>query len=131
MDKAADKFISNYNELHRNYSEHLTHQEINEMLLEQEDKERNKTNPKIYELETYIMDCWSVCNDLQTVFKQVGDADIAPTEDEMMNALLGISQLYQWKFEQLFNKYEDILAAQRGVKRSEGIPMKGGDEQDD
>jgi len=69
----------------------------------------------LYELEPHIMDCWSVCNDLESVFKQVGDGERVPTEDEMMNVLIGINQLYQWKFEQLFNKYEQILRAQRGV----------------
>jgi hypothetical protein len=61
------------------------------------------------------MDCWSVCNDLESVFKQVGDGERVPTEDEMMNVLIGINQLYQWKFEQLFFKYEEILRAQRGI----------------
>ena len=70
---------------------------------------------KLYDLEPHIMDCWSVCNDLESVFKQVGDGERVPTEDEMMNVLIGINQLYQWKFEQLFFKYEQILRAQRGV----------------
>ena len=63
--------------------------------------------PKMYDLEPMILDCWRVCNDLEIVFKQVGDGE--PTEDELMNALIGMQQLYQWKFEQLFNKYEDVL----------------------
>ena len=70
---------------------------------------------KLYELEPHIMDCWSVCNDLESVFKQVGNGERVPTEDEMMNVLIGINQLYQWKFEQLFFKYEEILRAQRGI----------------
>jgi len=69
----------------------------------------------LYELEPHIMDCWSVCNDLESVFKQVGNGERVPTEDEMMNVLIGINQLYQWKFEQLFFKYEEILRAQRGI----------------
>ena len=68
---------------------------------------------KLYELETHIMDCWSVCNDLETVFKQIGDGERDITEDEMMNALMGMQQMYQWKFEQLFNKFEDIQKAER------------------
>ena len=68
---------------------------------------------KLYELEPHIMDCWSVCNDLETVFKQIGDGERDPTQDEMMNALMGMQQLYQWKFEQLFDKFEDIQKAQR------------------
>ena len=68
---------------------------------------------KLYELEPHIMDCWSVCNDLETVFKQIGDGHPEPTEDEIMNALMGMQQIYQWKFEQLFNRYEQIQRSQR------------------
>ena len=64
---------------------------------------------KLYDLEPMIMDCWSVCDDLETVFKQVGDGEIDPTPDQMMNTLMGMKQLYQWKFEQLFFKYEQVL----------------------
>ena len=69
---------------------------------------------KLYELEPHIMDCWSVCNDLETVFKQIGDGERDPTPDETMNALMGMQQVYQWKFEQLFFKYEKIHKEQRG-----------------
>tara|TARA_R110001606_G_scaffold55432_1_gene135115 strand:+ start:74 stop:304 length:231 start_codon:yes stop_codon:yes gene_type:complete len=68
---------------------------------------------KLYELEPHIMDCWSVCNDLESVFRQIGDGEREPTQDEMMNALMGMQQLYQWKFEQLFDKFEVIQKAQR------------------
>ena len=68
---------------------------------------------KLSDLEPMIMDCWSVCNDLETVFKQVGDGDRDPTPDELMNTLMGMQQLYQWKFEQLFNRYEQIQRSQR------------------
>tara|TARA_R110000851_G_scaffold246565_1_gene399213 strand:- start:1893 stop:2054 length:162 start_codon:yes stop_codon:yes gene_type:complete len=46
------------------------------------------------------------------VFKQIGDGERDITEDEMMNALMGMQQLYQWKFEQLFYKFEVIQKAQ-------------------
>ena len=55
------------------------------------------------------MDCWHVCDDLQVVFKQIGDGDREPTHDELMNTLIGMQQLYQWKFEQLFFKYEQVM----------------------
>ena len=60
---------------------------------------------KMDELQPMIMDCWHVCDDLKVVFKQIGDGERDPTQDELMNALIGIQQLYEWKFEQLFNKY--------------------------
>ena len=44
---------------------------------------------KLYDLEPMILDCWRVCNDLETVFKQIGDGEREPTHDEMMNTLDG------------------------------------------
>ena len=64
---------------------------------------------KLYDLEPMIFDCWRVCDDIQVVFKQIGDGECEPTHDEMMNTLMGMQQLYQWKFEQLFNKYEQVM----------------------
>jgi len=74
---------------------------------------------KLHDLEEKIMDCWSVCNDIETVFKQIGDGEREPTPDEIMNALMGMQQLYKWKFEQLFSKYEDIIGAQRKEARDD------------
>jgi hypothetical protein len=65
--------------------------------------------PKMYDLEPMILDCWRVCNDLETVFRQVGDGESEPTQDELMNTLMGMKQLYEWKFEQLFNRYGEVL----------------------
>ena len=65
--------------------------------------------PKMYDLEPMILDCWRVCNDLETVFRQVGDGESEPTQDELMNTLMGMKQLYEWKFEQFFNRYEEVL----------------------
>jgi len=65
---------------------------------------------ELHNLEEKIMDCWSVCNDLQSIFRQIGDAEKYPTPDEMMNTLMGMQQLYQWKFEQLFDTYEKVIS---------------------
>ena len=70
---------------------------------------------KIHDLEPMIMDCWHVCDDLQVVFRQIGDGECEPTPDEMMNTLMGMQQLYQWKFEQLFFKYETVIKEQRNA----------------
>ena len=66
---------------------------------------------KLSDLEPMIMDCWHVTDDIQAVFKQIGDGERDPTQDELMNALMGMQQLYQWKFEQLFFKYEQVLSS--------------------
>ena len=63
---------------------------------------------KVHKLEEKIIDCWSICDDLNTVYQQIGDGEREPTSDELMNALMGMQQLYQWKFEQLFIAYEGM-----------------------
>lgn len=68
---------------------------------------------KLYDLEPMIVDCWHVCDDLQVVFKQIGDGELDPTQDQLMNTLIGMQQLYQWKFEQLFLEYEGVRREQR------------------
>lgn len=70
---------------------------------------------KLCDLEPMIMDCWHVCDDIEVVFKQIGDGEREPTQDELMNTLIGLQQLYQWKFEQMFLKYEQI--AQKIIDR--------------
>jgi hypothetical protein len=37
------------------------------------------------------------------------DGKREPTTTELMNALMGMQQLYQWKFKQLFSAYEDVI----------------------
>ena len=71
--------------------------------------------PNLHDLEPHIMDCWHICDDIQVVFKQIGDGEREPTQDELMNTLMGMQQLYHWRFEQLFNMYELILKEQRDV----------------
>tara|TARA_R110000744_G_scaffold159980_4_gene276140 strand:+ start:2509 stop:2745 length:237 start_codon:yes stop_codon:yes gene_type:complete len=68
---------------------------------------------KLHDLEPLILDCWRVTNDLETVFRQIGDGEREPTQDEMMNTLMGMQQLYEWKFEQLWEKYEAVMKSQR------------------
>jgi len=77
-------------------------------------KEGDDGMAKLHDLEPMIMDCWHVCDDLQAVFRQIGDGEREPTHDELMNALMGMQQVYQWKFEQLFFMYEQVIKSQRG-----------------
>jgi hypothetical protein len=76
---------------------------------------------KLYDLEPMIMDCWHVCDDLQAVFRQIGDGEREPTQDELMNTLIGMQQLYQWKFEQLFFKYEQAIKETATAQKDDSI----------
>ena len=67
---------------------------------------------KVHELEEKIMDCWSICNDLTTIVDLIIYNEHEPEVEDIMVALNGMQQLYQWKFEQLFSKYEDVIGTQ-------------------
>jgi hypothetical protein len=70
------------------------------------------------------MDCWHVCDDLQVVFRQIGDGEREPTHDELMNTLMGMQQLYKWKFEQLFFKYEQVIKSSSDAKKDDSTLKK-------
>lgn len=58
---------------------------------------------KRFELEQAIMDCWHVVDDIKTVCARSDRM----SQDELMNVLIGIHTLYQMKFEDLFEQFED------------------------
>lgn len=63
-------------------------------------------NPSV-DLESRIMDCWSVVDDIKVVNEAVQEKDLTP--DQVANALLGLETLYQLKFERLFSEFERLV----------------------
>ena len=61
------------------------------------------------ELEDAILKAWGLVDEIETVRWMLLDREKGATEDEIDNALLGISTLLNAKFEQLFNMYTDAL----------------------
>lgn len=60
-----------------------------------------------FDLEQQIMNCWSVCEDIDALYNQFGLREMS--QDEIQNCLLGLKTLYQMKFEQLFAMFEDMI----------------------
>lgn len=65
----------------------------------------NMTNR--FDFEQQIMKCWYVTNDIETLYKGVGD--VGMTEDQIMNALLGMKEIYELKFNELFGMFEELI----------------------
>ena len=65
-----------------------------------------------FDLEQKIMQCWDVVNDLDVLFTHIQNKDTKPTHDMIANTLLGIKQLYDMKFYNLFSTFEKYLAEQ-------------------
>ena len=61
-------------------------------------------NPKV-DLESAIMVAWQTSEDIDLLFKHYGDAPRPMTEDEVLNALLGIKTLHDMRCESLMDKY--------------------------
>ena len=66
---------------------------------------------KLFELESKIMDAWSVCNDCQTLVSQM-QSEHCPTNEEIVSVVRGMAMLYHWKFEQIQIELEAVIARQ-------------------
>ena len=59
-----------------------------------------------FDLEQQIMACWNVTSDIDTLCEGVIESDM--TTDQIANILLGMKQLYELKFNKLFNTFEEL-----------------------
>jgi len=69
----------------------------------------NEMTDKMQDLEQHIMECWQFVDDVKLLYKQVMDKDLHKDQDKLANALLGLSTIYEIKFERAFNTYEEAL----------------------
>ena len=69
----------------------------------------NEMTDKIYDLEQHIMKCWRFVDDVKLLYKQVMDKDLHKDQDKLTNALLGLYTIYEMKFEQAYDAYEEVL----------------------
>lgn len=58
-----------------------------------------------FDLEQNIMQCWNVTDDIQLYLDMYDNMD----EDQRMNYLIGLKQMYQMKFERLWNNFESCV----------------------
>ena len=61
-----------------------------------------------FDLETDIMNCWSIVDDLKELSRCFLDRR-KMSEDEISNYLLGLETIYQVKFERLFETFEKLV----------------------
>jgi hypothetical protein len=67
-------------------------------------------------LEKYIMQCWHITDDLETISNYVADHDI-PVEhlDKILNMLIGLQALYNQRFSDTMNLFEELLEQKKIV----------------
>jgi hypothetical protein len=66
-----------------------------------------------FDLEQEIMECWNITTDVSDVYEYVmngeGSELTTSERDRVANILLGISQLYELKFNKLFHTLGDCI----------------------
>jgi hypothetical protein len=70
-------------------------------------KEPATSGANRFDFEQQIMKCWNVTDDIDTLYKGVGD--VGMTEDQIMNVLLGMKEIYDLKFNELFSTFEQLI----------------------
>jgi hypothetical protein len=58
-----------------------------------------------FDLEQNIMQCWNVCDDIQLYLDMHDNMD----EDQRLNYLIGLKQMYQMKFERCWDNFETVV----------------------
>lgn len=68
-----------------------------------------------FDLEQSILKCWNVTDDIDLLYENVMDRSPEMTTDDIANALLGMKQIYEMKFEKLFSQFEKLVEERKIV----------------
>ena len=61
----------------------------------------------VFTLEQQILSCWHITDDITVLLNQLDKRKM--NDDEILNYLIGLSTIYNQKFEQLFDTFEDMV----------------------
>lgn len=62
-----------------------------------------------FDFEQEIMQVWGLSEDLNILFEQVCDGDIATDEDRLANFVLGLKTLHDYRCQRLFDTFETMI----------------------
>lgn len=74
-----------------------------------------------FELEEAISEVFTTNEELETLLYRIGDSPVTPTEDEILNMLIGIIELNKVRYEKLWNTFEALVA--NGTISNKGVEM--------
>jgi hypothetical protein len=62
-------------------------------------------------MEEFIMKCWHVTDDIDTVISYVGDIDSisAEQQDTILNMLIGMKTMYNHRFNELMDLFSELV----------------------
>lgn len=65
-----------------------------------------------FDLEQNILKCWNVTEDIDLLYENVMENDDM-SKDDIANALLGMKQLYEMKFNKLWDNFEILVSEKK------------------
>lgn len=60
-----------------------------------------------FDFEQLLLRCWNFSDDTKELAEHIDKYSLS--EDEIVNALIGMSEIYNRRFETLFNMFEDLI----------------------
>jgi uncharacterized protein (UPF0218 family) len=63
---------------------------------------------KMEQFESDMSDTYNIFNELETILYKVGDASTQPTEDELMNMLIGVIDLHKVRYEKMWASWNEF-----------------------
>jgi len=60
-----------------------------------------------FDFETQIMSCWNITTDLKDLAEGALENDMS--HDQIANALIGMRELYELRFDKLFRQFEQMV----------------------
>ncbi len=72
-----------------------------------------------FDLEEAITEMFTANEELETLLYRIGDSPVTPSEDEVMNILIGIIALNKVRYEKLWNTFEALI--KNGTITNKGV----------
>ena len=60
------------------------------------------------QFESDMSDTYNIFNELETILYKVGDAPTQPTEDQLMNMLIGVIDLHKVRYEKMWASWNEF-----------------------
>jgi len=60
------------------------------------------------EFEKVMGDMSDIDNELEMLLYAVGDSRVRPTEDQIMNMIIGMREMQKFRYHQLWDEYENL-----------------------
>ena len=73
-----------------------------------------------FDLEEAMITLHNISDDIDTIIHAYGDAKVRPTEDDMLNMLIGVKTLHEAKYQRLWQTFEQLI--QEGVITNKNCP---------